>query len=411
MGFVIQIKNLSKQYQLGIVSTRTLSHDIHRWWATTFLGRNDPYLSIEQLILADKESKPEYILALRDINLEVKEGEVLGIIGKNGAGKSTLLKLISKITSPTTGTIKVRGRIASLLEIGTGFHPEMTGRENIFLNGAIMGMTKMEISRKFDEIVDFSGVAQFIDTPVKRYSSGMTVRLGFAIAAHLEPEILVIDEVLAVGDAEFQKKAVGKMKDVSNQKSRTVLFVSHNLGAIRDLCQNTIILDKGRISGQGESQLMIEKYLENSLNLSHVYSKHNISVKEISFSPQTAYSNSPIQYSLKIHTTQEELVNSIGFLIYNNTGQRIAIVDLRDPNINYRLKANQELHFTGQLNNLPLIEGIYNIGLFYWGNFIHENIHDLFSLQIINDNSTLIKYPLEVRGYVDLRNHFSYEIN
>ncbi len=209
--------------------------------------------------LSQLHNSPEYVWALKDINLEVQEGEVLGIIGKNGAGKSTLLKILSKVTAPTTGTVKARGRIASLLEIGTGFHPEMTGRENIFMNGAIMGMTKAEIRKKFDEIVDFAGVERYIDTPVKRYSSGMTVRLGFAIAAHLEPEILVVDEVLAVGDAEFQKKAIGKMQDVSRNEGRTVLFVSHNMAAISALCSHAVLLNNGQIDFSGNVEAYIRK--------------------------------------------------------------------------------------------------------------------------------------------------------
>jgi lipopolysaccharide transport system ATP-binding protein len=246
MAIAIRIENLSKQYRLGLVSTRTLSHDLNRWWQTAILGREDPYLKIGQENKLTTQSSQEYVWALRDINLEVEEGEVLGIIGKNGAGKSTLLKILSKVTAPTTGIVKARGRIASLLEVGTGFHSEMTGRENIYMNGAIMGMTKAEIRKKFDEIVEFAGVERYIDTPVKRYSSGMTVRLGFAVAAHLEPEILVVDEVLAVGDAEFQKKAIGKMQEVSRDNGRTVLFVSHNLTSIHSLCSNSILLHCGQ---------------------------------------------------------------------------------------------------------------------------------------------------------------------
>ncbi|MCF0206314.1 MAG: ABC transporter ATP-binding protein, partial [Bacteroidales bacterium] len=209
----IEFENISKQYRLGLVSTRTLSHDLNRWWQTAVLRREDPYLKIGETNDRTTRGQSEYVWALKDINFSIEQGDVVGIIGKNGAGKSTLLKILSRVTSPTTGTIRARGRIGSLLEVGTGFHPEMTGRENIFMNGAIMGMTKAEIARKLDEIIDFSGCERYIDTPVKRYSSGMMVRLGFAVAAHLEPEILVVDEVLAVGDAEFQKKAIGKMQD------------------------------------------------------------------------------------------------------------------------------------------------------------------------------------------------------
>ena len=265
MSVAIKIENLSKQYRLGLVSTRTLSHDLNRWWQTSVLGNDDPYLKIGDTNDRATKGESEYVWALKDINLEVQEGEVLGIIGKNGAGKSTLLKILSKVTAPTTGTVKARGRIASLLEVGTGFHQEMTGRENIFMNGSIMGMTKAEIRKKFDEIVDFAGVERYIDTPVKRYSSGMTVRLGFAIAAYLEPEILVVDEVLAVGDAEFQKKAIGKMQDVSQELGRTVLFVSHNMGAVQKLCTNGLMLKDGKIECTGSIKQVIERYI-NSKN-------------------------------------------------------------------------------------------------------------------------------------------------
>ncbi len=265
MPTTIEFNNISKQYRLGLVSTRTLSHDLNRWWKTQVRHKEDPYLKIGEVNDRAHKGESDYVWALKDINLKVEQGEVLGIIGKNGAGKSTLLKILSKVTAPTTGTIKVNGRIASLLEVGTGFHPEMTGRENIYMNGAILGMTKKEIDRKLDEIVDFSGVERYIDTPVKRYSSGMTVRLGFAIAAHLEPEILVVDEVLAVGDAEFQKKAIGKMQDVSRSDGRTVLFVSHNMAAINDLCKNTLLLSDGKIKNIGKTSQIIDLYLgENS---------------------------------------------------------------------------------------------------------------------------------------------------
>ena len=265
MSVVIKIENISKQYRLGIISTNTLKGDFQRWWYR-MKGLPDPALKIGQENQINSATLPEneYVWALKDINFEVKQGEVLGIIGKNGAGKSTLLKLLSRVTAPTTGLIKVKGRIASLLEVGTGFHPELTGKENIFLNGAILGMTKNEINRKFDEIVDFSGVERYIDTPVKRYSSGMYVRLAFAVAAHLEPEILIVDEVLAVGDAEFQKKALGKMQTVSQNQGRTVLFVSHNIAAVKSLCKMAIILKNGNLTEYEKTPIVIEHYLENN---------------------------------------------------------------------------------------------------------------------------------------------------
>ena len=261
---VIKIENLSKQYRLGTIGTGTITHDLNRWWQTSILSKEDPYLKV-----GDKNDRgiignSEYIWALKNINLKIQEGDVVGIIGRNGAGKSTLLKLLSRITAPTTGSIKIKGRLASLLEVGTGFHPELTGRENIFLNGAILGMTKAEVAAKLDEIIDFSGCARYIDTPVKRYSSGMTVRVGFAVAAFLEPEILVVDEVLAVGDAEFQKKAVGKMKSVS-EEGRTVLFVSHNMASIKNLCTSGILLNQGGVEFMGSAEETVERYLQDDL--------------------------------------------------------------------------------------------------------------------------------------------------
>ncbi len=259
MSTVISVENVSKQYRLGEVGTGTLSHDVNRWWHKV-RGKDDPYLKIGESNDRSKKGDSDYSWALRDVSFEVKQGEVLGIIGRNGAGKSTLLKILSRVTTPTTGEIKVKGRIASLLEVGTGFHPELTGRENIFLNGAILGMRKHEITRKLDEIIEFSGCERYIDTPVKRYSSGMYVRLAFAVAAHLEPEILIIDEVLAVGDAEFQKKCLGKMKDVAGQ-GRTVLFVSHNMGAVSDLTGICAFLENGRLLSFGTTSSIVKEYL------------------------------------------------------------------------------------------------------------------------------------------------------
>ena len=261
MPTAIEFNNISKLYRLGLVSSGTLSHDLQRWWQMNVLGKEDPFLKVGSVNDRSKAADSEYVWALKDIDFKVEQGDVVGIIGKNGAGKSTLLKLLSKVTAPTTGTIKARGRIASLLEVGTGFHGELTGRENIYMNGAILGMTKAEITRKLDEIVGFSGCERYIDTPVKRYSSGMMVRLGFAVAAHLDPEILVVDEVLAVGDAEFQKKAIGKMQDVSQEEGRTVLFVSHNMASIKQLCRSGVLLDKGQVTYMGSAADTVGEYL------------------------------------------------------------------------------------------------------------------------------------------------------
>ena len=264
MPVAIEFNNISKLYRLGLVSSGTLSSDLKRWWQMSVLGKEDPFLKVGSVNDRSKAADSEYVWALKDIDFKVEQGDVVGIIGKNGAGKSTLLKLLSRVTGPTTGTIKARGRIGSLLEVGTGFHPELTGRENIFMNGSILGMTKQEISRKMDEIIDFSGCERYIDTPVKRYSSGMTVRLGFAVAAHLDPEILVVDEVLAVGDAEFQKKAIGKMQDVSKGEGRTVLFVSHNMASMKALCRRGVLLENGSVCYDGLISDAIGLYLKGN---------------------------------------------------------------------------------------------------------------------------------------------------
>lgn len=261
MPTAIEFNNISKLYRLGLVSSGTLSNDLQRWWQMNILGKEDPFLKVGSVNDRSKAADSDYVWALKDIDFKVEQGDVVGIIGKNGAGKSTLLKLLSKVTAPTTGTIKAKGRIASLLEVGTGFHSELTGRENIYMNGTILGMTKHEIDKKIDEIIDFSGCERYIDTPVKRYSSGMTVRLGFAVAAHLDPEILVVDEVLAVGDAEFQKKAIGKMQDVSKGEGRTVLFVSHNMTSIKALCKHGIILKNGMLVDEGDVDTVVTHYL------------------------------------------------------------------------------------------------------------------------------------------------------
>ena len=289
---VIKVENLSKQYRLGQVGTGTLAHDLNRWWHR-IRGKDDPFGLVGQTnVLSTRaeggkvkaetpepeepplstsafsfppsslQSPSQYVWALKDINFEVRRGEVLGIIGANGAGKSTLLKILSRVTAPSQGRVKIKGRVGSLLEVGVGFHPELTGRENVYLNGAIMGMRKAEVAGKFDQIVEFSGCARYIDTPVKRYSSGMRVRLGFAVAAHLEPEILIVDEVLAVGDAEFQKKCLGKMKDVAGE-GRTVLFVSHNMGAVQTLCTRAIRLEAGRLADTGDVRKVVDAYLNH----------------------------------------------------------------------------------------------------------------------------------------------------
>jgi len=327
---VIKVENLGKQYRLGQVGTGTLVHDLNRWWHKA-RGKDDPYLKVGEA--NDRTQKGgDLVWALKDINFEVKRGEVLGVIGKNGAGKSTLLKILSRVTGPTVGDIKVKGRIASLLEVGTGFHPDLTGRENIFLNGAILGMTKAEIRSKFDEIVEFSGVARYIDTPVKRYSSGMYVRLAFAVAAHLEPEILIIDEVLAVGDAEFQKKCLGKMKNVSEQ-GRTVLFVSHNMEAVKNLTQNSIVLKNGGLIYSGDTASAVNQYLRNSSLRDSLYyedmaeapGNEFIKVKSMRLVKESDYLNVGQNFQIEIQfwnlTAFDEIV--VAFDLYHVSGANV----------------------------------------------------------------------------------------
>ncbi len=250
---MIEVQGLSKRYQLGVIGATRLRDDLERCW--------------HRLTGHAQRVPPEEFWALRDVSFTVAPGEVVGIIGRNGAGKSTLLKILSRITEPTDGEVLLRGRVASLLEVGTGFHPDLTGRENIYLNGAILGMKRAEITRQFDEIIAFAEVEQFIDTPVKRYSSGMYVRLAFAVAAHLEPEILIVDEVLAVGDVQFQKKCLGKMREISHRAGRTVLFVSHNMAAVCSLCQRAVLIDKGRLTSEGDTSTVVQTYLDSSINL------------------------------------------------------------------------------------------------------------------------------------------------
>lgn len=331
---IIQIENLSKQYRLGEVSTGTIAHDINRWWAR-MRGKEDPTLRVTAANNREKAptQNDEFVWALKDINLEIHRGDVLGIIGRNGAGKSTLLKILSRVTAPTTGEVRINGRIASLLEVGTGFHPELTGRENIFLNGAILGMTKNEICSKLDDIVEFSGCSRYLDTPVKRYSSGMVVRLGFAVAAHLEQDILIVDEVLAVGDAEFQKKCIGKMQDVASE-GRTVLFVSHNMSAIQKLCSHSIILRDGHlVCGPLPSSEAVHRYLgeRKAKTLEPVMFHHDVFTLE-DFRV-TTLSGQPVDgavphdqaHSVEIQFTLDryDAAFNVGYALYNQDAELV----------------------------------------------------------------------------------------
>ena len=349
MATAIEFNHVSKQYRLGLVSTQTLAHDIRRFWITNVLGKEDPYLKIGETNDRASKGNSEYVWALKDIDFKIEQGDVVGIIGKNGAGKSTLLKLLSRVTGPTTGTIRAHGRIGSLLEVGTGFHPEMTGRENIFMNGAILGMSRAEIQSKLDEIIDFSGCARYIDTPVKRYSSGMTVRLGFAVAAFLEPEILVVDEVLAVGDAEFQKKAIGKMQDVSKGEGRTVLFVSHNMASVRQLCNTGILLSQGTIAMMGSMGDVIDRYISESAdttNIGAVWHKAALEDKPIQIihvevqnskgEPMASFSCDEDFYIELTYLLREKIPGLYGYLAIERKSDRLILLqtDSNDIEIN-----------------------------------------------------------------------------
>ena len=324
---IISVEKVSKQYRLGQVGRSTISHDVNRWWFKV-RGKEDPYLKIGQENDRTSKSAGEYVWALKDIDFKVNQGEVLGIIGRNGAGKSTLLKVLSKVTAPTKGHIKIKGRIASLLEVGTGFHPDLSGRNNIYLNGAILGMTRKEIAKKFDEIVSFAGVEKYIDTPVKRYSSGMYVRLAFAVAAHLEPEILIVDEVLAVGDAEFQKKCLGKMKDVSTNEGRTVLFVSHQMGSISNLCTSAILMRNGTLSAAGKTEDIINQYL-NTVN-STISNRYTITSDEQQ-RKQYYYK------ALQIEDANGEAVATIGTDEEIILGVEMAAAEIKNPAVEFAL--------------------------------------------------------------------------
>jgi lipopolysaccharide transport system ATP-binding protein len=368
----IVIEDLWKEYRLGIIGHGTLTHDLQSWWARA-RGKEDPNAKIKPFLAGqEKQVEGDHFWALRGINLEVAEGEVLGIIGKNGAGKSTLLKILSRVTAPTRGNVKVKGRIASLLEVGTGFHPELTGRENVYLNGAILGMSKQEIKQKFDEIVSFSGVSKYLDTPVKRYSSGMRVRLAFAVAAHLEPEILIIDEVLAVGDAEFQEKCLAKMDDVAKQ-GRTVLFVSHNLAAVNKLCLSGLLLENGCIKKYGPISCIVNEYLSKPTSLrtfdSFIQRKGNGQVR---FTNAEIYS-SGVEKNGQI-LTGKQCVIEICMSNRSDSNYSDTVVDLRIDNaLGERLIWMSTSMFEGFkiecdkvcfiIDSLPLNEGFYNITL------------------------------------------------
>lgn len=379
---VIKAEDISKQYRLGLVGTGTVRDDLKRWWHN-IQGKEDPFLKIGEANDRSSKGKSDYVWSLQDINFEINQGDSVGIIGRNGAGKSTLLKILSQVTQPTTGKIYTKGRIASLLEVGTGFHPEMTGRENIYLNGAILGMRKHEITRKFDEIVAFSGVERYIDTPVKRYSSGMYVRLAFAVAAHLESEILIVDEVLAVGDAEFQKKCLGKMNDVSKGEGRTVLFVSHNMGAVKNLCSRGIVLEHGKVVFDGGVEDSLNKYISidqldnvnprffdrNSATFGNTFVRLN--VVEIISTLNEAY-----------YTINEELVIKIDFSIFKS-------IDNFNLAINFKSLIDDAIIFS-QITSVKSSEkGEYISKLVLPANFLNSKLYSI-DLHFVSNNASLL---------------------
>ncbi|WP_081675088.1 ABC transporter ATP-binding protein [Daejeonella oryzae] len=375
---VIKVENLSKQYRLGQVGTGSLSHDINRLWHRA-RGKEDPYLKIGEENKRDTKGSSDYVWALKDINFDIEQGDRVGIIGRNGAGKSTLLKILSRTTSPTTGSVKIKGRVASLLEVGTGFHPDLSGRDNIFLNGAILGMSKRDIKSRFDEIVDFAGVERYIDTPVKRYSSGMYVRLAFAVAAHLESDILIVDEVLAVGDAEFQKKCLGKMGEVSKGQGKTVLFVSHNMEAILRLCQKCLYLHNGAIKCIGSPSITIENYLKTSkkqdltINLSLINRTSEIILQKRAYFQTISLGNidseawtikygNPISFELGVLLRDNIQSLEIGLAIYNNNDFEIASSLSSDAEkIENLISGNHVITYS--FPELVLLPGTYKIGL------------------------------------------------
>ncbi|MEO7931656.1 MAG: polysaccharide ABC transporter ATP-binding protein [Chthoniobacterales bacterium] len=406
---VISVENLSKSYLIGHDGPQERYHSLR----DTIVRHSKNYVRKavdmargRQIIQGDTV---EEFWALKDVSFEVKRGEVLGIIGRNGAGKSTLLKILSRITEPTSGRVELDGRVASLLEVGTGFHPELTGRENIFLNGAILGMSKAEIRKKFGEIVDFAGVERFLDTPVKRYSSGMYVRLAFAVAAHLEPEILIIDEVLSVGDAEFQKKCLGKMQDVA-KGGRTVLFVSHNMGAVQSLCSQCLILASGMKLDSGIPDKIIglynKQYSENPKITKDLTMGSDLILSECTATPQVLHSGEDLTIIFEFYTSASIPVSEYCALIYNDLGQRVAICDMRSDKSIFFQK-NQVIKTVIQINNIPLIEGVYHVGLWIDSTAIRKDFLDLASFEILSPIRSVAPYEKPLRGFVELNQSHS----
>jgi lipopolysaccharide transport system ATP-binding protein len=410
---VIKAENISKQYRLGLVGTGTIKDDMKRWWYK-MRGAEDPFLKIGEANDRSSKGTSDYVWSLQDINFEINQGDSVGIIGRNGAGKSTLLKILSQVTQPTTGKIYTKGRIASLLEVGTGFHPELTGRENIFLNGAILGMRKHEISKKLDEIIAFSGVERYIDTPVKRYSSGMYVRLAFAVAAHLESEILIVDEVLAVGDAEFQKKCLGKMNDVSKGEGRTVLFVSHNMAAVKSLCTRGIVLENGtlKFDGSVDDALTVYSDIGKTLDYKVVFNtstKRNGNGKmqfqsieianQFNKSTQDFSIGDDIKIKLKIKNFSKELKSEMGIQIFSSEEMPIFHIMPRDSGFELN-HVSEEEDYELVLKDIRLYPGTYSISIVSantTGHEVFDEINTALYFEIIDGgNYTSRKLPRSV---------------
>jgi lipopolysaccharide transport system ATP-binding protein len=422
---VIRVENLTKEYRLGTISHGTLKEDLQSWWARV-RGKEDPnsIVSHPSPLIPDQGLNPHF-LALDEVSFDVKKGEAVGIIGRNGAGKSTLLKILSRVTAPTSGEVKIRGRVASLLEVGTGFHPELTGRENIFLNGTILGMKRAEIQRKFDEIVAFAEVEQFIDTPVKRYSSGMYVRLAFAVAAHLEPEILIVDEVLAVGDAAFQKKCLGKMEDVSTKEGRTILFVSHNMGAISELCSRGIVLNAGKISYMGESNDAVSAYngffLNNELSVENCARRDGaggIRIARVwitdSHGQRINRATPSEELNLNLEAQVDELYQFskhvvIGFGIDSLQGQRILTCVSSWANKDI-ITNGEKLYVRCNLPSFPLIKDKYLVSASVsYHNDTLDYVEHCDYIEIVQDDKSFSRGREKAHGVIDLP--YSFEVD
>ncbi|MGO4884770.1 MAG: polysaccharide ABC transporter ATP-binding protein [Bryobacteraceae bacterium] len=398
----IRVENLGKQYRIG---KRERYHALRD---TINDALTAPYRWLRHRGSANGNGAPEHIWALKDISFEVPRGEVVGIVGRNGAGKSTLLKVLSRITEPTEGRAEIHGRVGSLLEVGTGFHPELTGRENVYLNGAILGMHKAEIARKFDEIVAFAEIEKFIDTPVKHFSSGMYMRLAFAVAAHLDTDILIVDEVLAVGDAEFQKKCLGKMGDLS-KGGRTVLFVSHNLTAVRSLCGTGILLENGRLRRQGPIHRLIGEYTYElaKRNGSGTHS-HSLGpalkLGRLEIDPSPVTSGAPLSLTIQLIPDSAISIKEIALLIYSEYGERVAVLDLRQHGLRNLLLEDDPFEFRIHIPNLPLVEGKYRLGFYIATSEYADDYLDVAILTVrgLESPNGVVPYPADVRGYLEL---------